>query len=79
MFSLFKDVQGVLAFQDDILIFAKDIREHNCILDNVLKILSNHGMTVSKDKCKFLTDNVEYLDHHITAQGIKPKEDLLRP
>ncbi|XP_078518922.1 uncharacterized protein LOC144784115 [Lissotriton helveticus] len=34
-------------------------------------------MTVSKEKCKFLVKEIEYLGHKITQDGIFPKKDII--
>lgn len=78
MYCLFKNVHGVQAFQDDILIFAKTMQQHNMILDKVLSILCDYGITVSRDKCRFLTRSVDYLGHCITSDGVKPKKGLIK-
>lgn len=75
--NLFLDLVGVQAFQDDILVYAKTIEQYNIILDKVLGILGNKGMTVSKDKCKFMVTEIDYLGHKITSNGIFPKDDLV--
>lgn len=75
--NLFQGLAGVQGFQDDILVFAKTTEQHNVILDNVLKNLESKGMTISKDKCKFLVKEIDYLGHRITCNGIFPKEDLV--
>lgn len=78
MECILKGVNCVQKFQDDILIHASSIEEHNRILDTVLHKLNERGMTVSKDKCKFLETEIEYLGHIISSDGIKPKLDLVK-
>ena len=77
MDKLFGDIAGVQAFQDDVLVFARTVKEHNLILDKVLQILQERGMTVSAEKCKFMLSELDYLGHKITQEGIKPKDDLV--
>ncbi|XP_069095359.1 gypsy retrotransposon integrase-like protein 1 [Pleurodeles waltl] len=75
---LFQDMDGIEKFQDDILVHSKTSSEHNVILNKVLSILRERGMTVSRSKCKFLCTEIEYFGHTLSADGIKPKEDLLK-
>lgn len=78
MEHILKGLQGVEKLQDDILIHASTIEEHNNILDKVLFKLNEKGMTVAKHKCKFLQCEIEYLGHCISGDGIKPKLDLTK-
>ncbi|KAJ1194973.1 hypothetical protein NDU88_004257 [Pleurodeles waltl] len=75
---LFCDMKGVEAFQDDILIHTEDEEGHLELLGRVLEVLDKRGMTVSKDKCKFMEGKIEYLGHVLTPNGIAPKDDLVR-
>lgn len=77
MNCLFGDTDGVVAFQDDILIFSDTVEKHHEILDKDLSVLEDKGMTIRLDKCKFFSSNVEYLGHQINGNGIFPKKDLL--
>ena len=70
-------VKGVLYFQDDILIHAKDHEEHDKLLHTVLARLKENGLTVQRDKCKFNQTAVDYLGHTVTPDGIKPRESLV--
>ena len=53
MHTLFKGVEGVCYFQDDILVYANSQSEHDQILRMVLSKLREHGHIVNKDKCRF--------------------------
>ena len=53
---------------DDILIFSKDGVEHVQHLREVLRCLSENGLTVKEDKCLFGRTHLEYLGHLI-GQG----------
>ena len=77
MHKIFKEVKGVLYFQDTILIHAKDQEEHDKFLHTVLERLKENSLTVQRDKCKFNQTAVDYLGHTVTPDGIKPKESLV--
>lgn len=70
---LFKDVTNVQAFQDDILVFTETKEAHLDTLHKVFSILNARGITIQPDKCKFLVEQIDYLGHTITPEGIKPK------
>ncbi|KAJ1189911.1 hypothetical protein NDU88_006653 [Pleurodeles waltl] len=69
---------SVFENKDDILIHTEDEEGHLELLSRVLEVLKKRGMTVSKDKCKFMEGKIEYLGHVLTPNGIAPKEDLVR-
>ena len=76
MHKIFKDIEGVSYFRDNILIHAKDQEEHDKVLHTVLARLKENGLTVQRDKCKFNQTAVDYLGHTVTSDRIKPKESL---
>jgi len=43
---------GVIAYMDDILIYAKEEGEHDRLVEEVLKRLTANGLAVSPDKCE---------------------------
>ncbi|KAK3741115.1 hypothetical protein RRG08_042482 [Elysia crispata] len=46
--------------------------EHLCA---VFEQLKQHGLTLKKEKCKFMTDSVTYLGHVIDEKGVHPTQD----
>lgn len=77
MHHIFDGDEGIIFFQDDILIFAKDQAEHDKILDGALRKLYKMGMTLSKEKSKIHRKQIEYLGHVISEQGTTPKPELM--
>lgn len=69
--------QGVVFFQDDILVFGTSLEEHTSRLMKVFKILQEKGLTVEHSKCKFAQKSVTYLGHIIDENGVKPKPSLV--
>lgn len=76
--QLFQGVPNVVCFQDDILITGRDMEEHMETLKVVLGRLSDAGLTVSKEKCEFFRQEVEYLGHVISKDGLRKSEDKIR-
>ncbi|GMI83363.1 hypothetical protein HRI_002005600 [Hibiscus trionum] len=60
----------VLVFFDDILIYNKDMREHEGHVRIVLKVLRENKLFAKRKKCFFGQRYVEYLGHIITEQGV---------
>lgn len=69
--DVFKGLEGVTIFIDDILVFGKDKEEHRVRLNNVLKRTEEFNIKFNKDKCKFELNEVKYLDHIFSDQGLK--------
>jgi len=62
---------GVLAYMDDILIYAKTIEEHDRLVKEVLERLQKNRLAVSPEKCVWKTQEVEFLGYIIGREGIK--------
>lgn len=77
MNDVIKGIPGVRCYQDDVLIFGKNIKEHDCRVTKVLGRLLKAGLTLRRDKCKFGVTEVDYLGHHISGSGVPPKKELV--
>jgi len=62
---------GVLAYMDDILIYAKTKEEHDRLVKEVLKKLQQNRLAVSPEKCVWKAKEVEFLGYIIGRDGIK--------
>lgn len=69
------NLQEVVAFLDDLIIFSSSLEEHEERLMKVLKRIADFGLKLSPSKCKFFQTSVKYLGHVISAQGIHPDPD----
>ena len=63
--------QYVLAYLDDIIVFSKTIEEHLEQLERVLEVHKQFGMKLKVSKCKVLQEEVEYLGHLVSQEGIQ--------
>jgi len=61
----------VLVFFDDTLIYIKTWKEHLQHLDKFLTLLKQHQFYAKKSKCTFGKEEVEYLGHIISHEGVK--------
>ncbi|XP_037501017.1 uncharacterized protein K02A2.6-like [Rhipicephalus sanguineus] len=73
MDSLFKDLPGVQAYLDDIIVAEK--RNDTSLLKQVLQRLRDYGLRLNIKKCKFRQEEVTFLGHRVDANGLKPKDD----
>ncbi len=66
------DLEGVVAYIDDILIFVDTIEEHDNILRQVLCRLQAKDFRIQLSKCLFHHLEVPFLGRLISANGIRP-------
>ncbi|GBG92879.1 hypothetical protein CBR_g57606 [Chara braunii] len=68
----------VLIYLDDILVYSRSLDEHVDHLLTVLERLRQAKYKVNRDKCKFARQELEYLGHYVTPQGIRPLADKIK-
>ena len=66
---------GVLAYMDDILIYAKTEEEHDQLVKEVLGRLQRNGLAVSPEKCVWKAEEVEFLGYVIGRRGIRMSQE----
>jgi len=62
---------GLLAYMDDILVYAKTQEEYDEKVKEVLTRLTENRLAVSPDKCVWRVQDVEFLGYIIGREGIK--------
>jgi len=60
----------ILVFFDDILVYNEDMGSHLSHLKTTLELLRQNKLFAKMSKCKFGSDEVDYLGHIVTAQGV---------
>ncbi|KAL5582270.1 hypothetical protein UlMin_014712 [Ulmus minor] len=60
----------VLVFFDDILVYSKDLQEHQVHLEIVLTTLMQESLIANQKKCVFAQPSLDYLGHIISAEGV---------
>ena len=74
MQNLFRNHPHVECFIDDIAIFTDgNFSKHIEAIRNVMIILDKAGFSIKPKKCHWAVQQVEYLGHIITTDGIKPQ------
>ena len=71
-------LEGVVCQVDDILVFGRNRTEHDERLKAVMEHLKTAGVTLNERKCEFAVDQVNYLGHVVSADGIKPDPDKVK-
>ena len=55
----------------DILVYSKSLFDHLGHLRLVLETLAKHQLYAKKSKCMFAYEEVEYLGHLISGEGVR--------
>ena len=75
---LLQGIPNVCVYLDDILVTGETEEQHIATLGKVLGWLKEAGMRLKQSKCAFLLPALEYLGHHITAEGLRPTQEKIR-
>ena len=67
----------VAVYIDDALVFSQTLEEHLDHLKAVIQRVSEAGLKLKPSKCCFVRQEVEYLGHVVTPQGLKPNDALV--
>ncbi|GBG69515.1 hypothetical protein CBR_g4208 [Chara braunii] len=80
MTTKFRDVldRTVLIYLDDILVYSRTLDEYLEHLRAVLERLRIAKYKANRDKCEFAQQELEYLGHYVTPQGIRPLADRVQ-
>ena len=64
-----------LIYFDNMIVFSKTEEEH---LHVVFDCFWKHNLKLKPTKCKFFWDEINYLTHHISKEGMRPSKDNLK-
>ena len=75
--DVLRGCSGVPNIADDLhlIIHGKGIEEHDRCLFVVLVRLSEVGLTVNREKCKFRLSKLTFFGHELTSNGVSPSEE----
>lgn len=65
---------NIIIYIDDILIMTETFEKHVELVEEVLKILARHNIKIKVSKCQFFEEEVQFLGHVISEDGIKKSE-----
>ena len=69
---LFAYLDQVHVIHDDSVIGAKNITEHNQLLQEVMQIIQDAGVTFNPKKCVLGTTEIDFWGLKISADGVQP-------
>ena len=70
--NVLEGLSGIFGYQDDIIIWGKTVDEHNERLEQTLNAVMKAGMKLNLKKCEILKEEITFLGHLLTSEGIKP-------
>ncbi|GBG66596.1 hypothetical protein CBR_g64869 [Chara braunii] len=65
----------VLVYLDDILVYSRTLEDH---LRRLFETLRRAKYKANRDKCEFVRQELEYLGHFVTPEGISPLSDKIQ-
>lgn len=68
----------MLVYLDDLILLGKDIGHHDTIVRRALSKLRSANLKVKLEKCRMLQQEVEYLGHIVSRDGVKPQPDKVK-
>ena len=73
-----KGLGFAISYLDDIIIFSETPEEHLKHIKIVLKRLQDANLKMKKSKCSFFKQELHYLGHLLTRDGIKPQVEKVK-
>ena len=72
--DIFRDMldKFVLVFLDDILIYSKDLSEHQQHVEKVLQKMREHRLYGKPSKCLMFVEELDFVGYWISKDGIRP-------
>ena len=74
---VFKDLDFVLVYLDDIAILSKDFQQHQKHMNIVFERIKQFNLKLRLDKCTFGAKSIRYLGHTLSATCRKPDPNYI--
>lgn len=76
--NILSDVEGVIVFVDDILLFSKTQEEHIRLLKEILERLKCNNIVINTKKSLFNKTEIPYLGYIINSDGYMPDQNKIK-
>ena len=70
--DMLEGIDHPYAIMDDILVAGRDISHHDSVLEKVLYRAKSYNLKLNFDKVRVRKQQVPYVSHIISAEGLKP-------
>ena len=67
-----------LIYLDDMIVFSKTEEDHLQCLYVVFRCFQEHNLKLKLSKCEFFCNEIGYLAHHVSKEGILPSKENLK-
>lgn len=78
MDQIFRDMDYVTVYIDDICIASQNAEQHFQHVRNTFNRLRQHGLRINAAKCVFEQQQVDFLGYRISKEGISPTKDRVQ-
>lgn len=68
----------LFVYLDDIVVFAASLDEHDQKIFRLFRRLYDSGLRLQPEKCVFLSEEVSYLGHVISSDGVRPNPEKIK-
>ena len=68
-----------IVYLDDCIVFSNSFEEHLTRLDTILQRMTEYDLKLKPSKCYFAQEDVSFLGHLVSAKGIQPDPDRIKP
>jgi len=72
------DMEGVVIYQDDIVVCGKSMSQHDERLNKVLERIRNAGIELNDAKCHFRQPSIKFLGHIFNEKGVSVDKAKVR-
>ena len=77
MDGILRDVPFAFVYLDGVLVSGPSSQDHLQHLRQLFQLLSTNDLVINKTKCAFRFDKLDFLGHHVSADGITPLPDRI--
>jgi len=78
MEAILQGCEGIVVYQDDILVYGPNIKEHDNRLQIAPKKIAEHGLQLNDENCKYRQASMRFLGHMFDSKGTQPDPDKIR-
>lgn len=75
---IFGDIEGVVIYIDDLMVWGENQKEHDERVEKVLQRAEEWGITFNLKKCIFGADQVKYVGHFFSKDGIRMDDEKIK-
>ena len=68
--DLTRGCNGIANIADDLIVYGRDLKEHDKNLHVVLQRLRDSGLTLNGDKCQFRLPKLTFFGHELSKKGL---------